>query len=663
MIQKFGGKINPNCLNFEVRTNLTMKRAFLCGAFFVAAFHLIAQEDVNEVVLRDIKKNNTARIEDLVLRNNADINYRDGNKAPLLMWAALKTNLDFVKKLVKLGANPKLKGVIYLDDDKTAFYGSLMSIAVAENKPELVKYLVDELKIPVDDREYDPDANADIGWTGIEWASHTLNRPLLNYFVGKGAVVQEGVFIYGGMNLTTQRKYPEAIEWTRGLMRDFSGKMKGDSSLAFTYFILATAEFELNQPEQAIGDYQAGLKHAEAAKSQPHLLLYPLNLGLGLSYEKINDYSKARDYFQKLVDSPQMLTGAQMYVIIDYPSRMVEALACLGRSYAEGKRYAEAESTLLEALQRARAEKKPNVGTVNVLSSLGEVMLAQKQFERARSYFEQAIREIPALQRPREYTNLGKAYAGLGMFEKAEAAHKQALDLSFPGDKESVEYAAAVVKNFTQLYVESRNFEKVIPAASIYLRAMLEPKNEAALSKEDHVEIYNEFRDMFLLVASVAVRDSAFSNLTYNYLAAMTRAQGKTGATMTWKQTREKLGKKDATIEIFPTTTLDTESFPAYYAAVFTKRSAAVEIISLYNKETATADLDRGHKIMINLMHQDPAMLAARSGAILEALKETGGDVYVNVYAEKKPDIKLLYDFDTQKYFLDGVNQSKVKAR
>ncbi len=98
----------------------------------------ISPETVDEMVFVDIKSKNTARAEELI-HKGINVNSRDQNGATLIMWAALKTDFGFVKKLAALGADPRLKGVIYLNEEKTAYYGSLMSIAIGEKQTRISK--------------------------------------------------------------------------------------------------------------------------------------------------------------------------------------------------------------------------------------------------------------------------------------------------------------------------------------------------------------------------------------------------------------------------------------------------------------------------------------------------------------------------------------------
>ena len=136
----------------------------------------------NDLLLDAVKLNNIEKAKAAII-NGADINLKDDKEAPLLMWAAYKTNLDFVKFLIQMGADCTTKGLI--DDGKKGFYGNLNSIAAGEEKMKLLKYFIEELNIDVDDDEQSIDNKP--GWTALQWAVSKNNPKIIKYLIKKGA--------------------------------------------------------------------------------------------------------------------------------------------------------------------------------------------------------------------------------------------------------------------------------------------------------------------------------------------------------------------------------------------------------------------------------------------------------------------------------------------
>lgn len=116
-----------------------------------------------------------------------DVNVKDKNGATALMWAIYYSDLDMVKLLLSKGADPYLKGRINLPESG-AIYGGCMAVAAGQNKLEILKYLIEELKIPVDDRELGTGKDED-GWTALHWAAFNGNNDIITYLVKKKAKI------------------------------------------------------------------------------------------------------------------------------------------------------------------------------------------------------------------------------------------------------------------------------------------------------------------------------------------------------------------------------------------------------------------------------------------------------------------------------------------
>lgn len=149
------------------------------------AFGAMAQTPETEL-LRAVKANNLPTVQDLVGKG-ANVNMEDFNKTPLIFWAVMRGDVSLVRYLVSQKANTKTKNALFLPTG--AYYGSLLAIASAENKMEMLRYLVEELGLPVNQQEYNPEEKLDNGWTPLQWACQNGHADMITYLLGKGADV------------------------------------------------------------------------------------------------------------------------------------------------------------------------------------------------------------------------------------------------------------------------------------------------------------------------------------------------------------------------------------------------------------------------------------------------------------------------------------------
>ena len=155
-------------------------------SLFIFVSHFLFAQDINTKLLQAAKNDELEAIKVLV-KKGADINTQDENRATVLMWAAYKGNLEAVKFLVKNKADFNKKGIIYIDEKKTGYYGNLLGIAAGENKAKILKYLLEECKINIDDKEYNPETGKSDGWTAIQWAASLGHTEIVKILIEKGA--------------------------------------------------------------------------------------------------------------------------------------------------------------------------------------------------------------------------------------------------------------------------------------------------------------------------------------------------------------------------------------------------------------------------------------------------------------------------------------------
>ncbi len=152
----------------------------------ISQFSFAQQENIDSLLFEAVKSNNIKQVKQLV-EKGANVNWQDENEATILMWAAYKADIEIVKYLVKKGADYLKKGVIYINGEKTSYYGNLLGIAAGENKFELLKYLIENLKIDIEDVEYNPETKKDDGWNALQWAASKGHLNIVEYLLEKGA--------------------------------------------------------------------------------------------------------------------------------------------------------------------------------------------------------------------------------------------------------------------------------------------------------------------------------------------------------------------------------------------------------------------------------------------------------------------------------------------
>ena len=128
----------------------------------------VAQSSLDTLLLSAVKSNNFDSVQ-LLVEQGANVNFCDSNQAPIVMWAALKGDLEMVKYLVKKGADVKKKGLIWDDTYGSFIYGNIVGIAAARKDITMLKYLVEECGIPYDDKELDI-SRQETGWNILGYA-------------------------------------------------------------------------------------------------------------------------------------------------------------------------------------------------------------------------------------------------------------------------------------------------------------------------------------------------------------------------------------------------------------------------------------------------------------------------------------------------------------
>jgi Leucine-rich repeat (LRR) protein/signal transduction histidine kinase len=170
--------------NLEVRrVRLTLLILFI-GGLGSLAYAQTPTDDLWQAV-----KNNDILQAQEAISKGGDVNAQDEKGAPILWWAVLQGKIPLVKYLIEKGANYQAqKGSISCGNQ--CFYGNLTGIAAGENKLELLQYLIEELKVPVDDKEWYQEKNGFVGWTALQWSLNREFYPITSYLLKKGASLE-----------------------------------------------------------------------------------------------------------------------------------------------------------------------------------------------------------------------------------------------------------------------------------------------------------------------------------------------------------------------------------------------------------------------------------------------------------------------------------------
>ncbi len=150
---------------------------------FVCALPVLAQTP-NEQFIRAIKANNIISVKE-ALQQGADVNARDYKGTPAIYWATYRGDVNLVRYLLQQKADPTVKSALALSDG--SYYGSLLCISAGENRLDILRFLIEEIKLPVNAKEYNPEEKLENGWTPLQWACTNSHEQVIAYLLEKKA--------------------------------------------------------------------------------------------------------------------------------------------------------------------------------------------------------------------------------------------------------------------------------------------------------------------------------------------------------------------------------------------------------------------------------------------------------------------------------------------
>ena len=348
-------------------------------------------------LLDAIKAKDLPTVQQLV-KEGEDTNALDETGATPLMWAAYRADLEMVKWLVDNGADPFLKkGAIYLNEEKTVYYGNLTGIAAGEGKLDLLRYLIEKVGIEVDDREYNPETGKEDGWTAAQWADSKVRGDVMAY-LEKNA------------NLT--------------FMSDTLRRADVDIKNGITFYVASSYKASMILLEKHITTLKETFGATDTTNYSTFLF------ALANSCEQFGNYGKAEQYYLEETFLWKSAVGE------NHPN-YATSLNNLAVLYESLGRYAEAEQLYMQAMGIRKVQLgENNPSFAQSLNNLAFLYESLGRYAEAETLYTQSmgIRKAQLGEDHPDYAtslnNLAVLYESLGRYAEAETLYTQSMGIS-----------------------------------------------------------------------------------------------------------------------------------------------------------------------------------------------------------------------------------------
>jgi tetratricopeptide (TPR) repeat protein len=464
-------------------------------------------------LLKALQAGDTTQARQLLARG-ADPNTPDANGATPLMWAAYRGSLNLVRELVAAKADPRRKGAIYLDTARQSYYGNLPGIAAGEGNLPLLRYLLDGLGLPVDDREYNPETGKEDGWTAAQWADSRADY-------------QKGD--HGQVMAYLERRQAD-LAFLRDTARDAgSDLVKGRAYYKHQAYLATAHTLEKQLP-----------RYERQWGAQDTTVYVKLLARVGRARYERGEYADALPHYQKAADIWRQAGGET------HPS-YATSLHNLAALYQSQDRYAEAEplyQRVIEIFKTALGETHPGYATsLNNLAalyeSLGLYARAEPLYRQSLEITKTALGEThPSYSA--SLHNLAALYESLGLYARAEPLHRRALEISRTALGENHPQYATSLNNLANLYESQGLYAQAKPlfqqALEIRKTALGENHPQYATSLNNLANLY-ESQGLYaqaepLFQQALEIRQTALGEnhpgyaASLNNLAALYKSQG-----------------------------------------------------------------------------------------------------------------------------------------
>jgi len=134
-----------------------------------------------EALLNAIKNCDLTDLSNILQRS--DQNWRDSSTVPFPLLAAQICGKELLPTLKKHKFDFQEKSVLYLDEKQEEYYGSLLAIAANKGDLALLKYLIEDLQLPIDEQEWNPQSKQADGRTALHWAIIKGQKEMVQYLL------------------------------------------------------------------------------------------------------------------------------------------------------------------------------------------------------------------------------------------------------------------------------------------------------------------------------------------------------------------------------------------------------------------------------------------------------------------------------------------------
>ncbi|MEJ7830838.1 MAG: tetratricopeptide repeat protein, partial [Segetibacter sp.] len=321
-------------------------------------FSITAKAQIDSVLLKAIKSCDLTAVQQRLM-SKIDINTADKNGANALTWAVYYCDLPIIKSLVKRGARVVDSAVIYTNEEG-GYYSNLQEIAAGKGKLELLQYLADSLQLSLDEKGFDPYSRTKEGRTPLSCAAEYGQMAIIKYLLQKGVKID---VLDARKTSTALIKAAESGQWAIFdlLMRTDANKKRFGKQA--DYFIDASAK--LKQPFATPKAKELKVRQLTLELRQAYFGELSFGYAFGLSclagvYDDLGEYEKAKDLFQKAIETFKKVSGEDRFV---YAS----ALNGLAFTYFNMGQYEKALPLLEQALSITRkiyGEENPDYATI-----------------------------------------------------------------------------------------------------------------------------------------------------------------------------------------------------------------------------------------------------------------------------------------------------------
>ena len=456
------------------------------------ALPIIAQSsDIH--IIDAVKSNHLALVKQLI-SNGSDVNVQDENGATVLMWAVYSGNLEMVKYLVSKNADCNKKGLLYLDNKGNKYYGSLLSIAVAINKLSILKFLIEQCKIDVDDKEYNPLTKKSDGWTALQWSVYGGMRDIEKYLIEKGAN-EELCFEQKAFQYYENNEYVNAslyFEKAIPIIEKESGK---NEKFAKALLYAAICFNQIGRLKKAHNYNLASYLISKNLKDLKTPLVALSCYNLAVSYYEFGNYKNAELLFLEARNLYQNLSQKE-------PANYAACCYYLGKTYYSIGKYAIAETFHIESINiREKILGKKNWDYASSCDDLGSLYEKIGKYDKAEDLYTKAVYfrgELSRKNHPKYASScfkLGELYLKLGKEQKAEPFFKEAERVYVKNKGNNTLSDAENYNNLARIYLNSLDYKNAelyyLKAKSIRENILGEQHSEYATSCYHLAMFYN----------------------------------------------------------------------------------------------------------------------------------------------------------------------------